>query len=86
MRWEALAYDFQSPFLAAPRNQAMTDMLESANNDTTKFYVRDRDNMTASSNHLQSHGGGFGQWRFCYESYESAAKNPWLSINHGFHG
>jgi hypothetical protein len=65
MRWE--------------RFQAMTDMLESANNDTAQFLVRDRDNMTASSNHLQSHGwgfyGGFMEvlWRFYggfRESYE----------------
>lgn len=34
----------------------MTDMLESTENNTAQFYVRDRDNMTASSNHLQSHG------------------------------
>lgn len=35
--------------------KAMTDMLESAaNNDTAQFLVRDRDNMTASSNHLQN--------------------------------
>lgn len=62
MRWEALAYDFQSDI--RPRFQAMTDMLESAaNNDTAQFLVRDRDNMTASSNHMQSHGWG-GRWRF----------------------
>lgn len=35
--------------------KAVTDMLESAaNNDTAQFLVRDRDNMTASSNHLQN--------------------------------
>ena len=84
MRWE--------------RFQAMTDMLESANNDTAQFLVRDRDNMTASSNHLQSHGWGFyggfmevlekamkamSKKSIFRESYEQKIHG---FLNHGCHG